>query len=927
MSETSLQTHHRICPLCEACCGLEVQTQGDQVIRVRGHASDIFSHGYLCPKGVALKDLHEDPDRLRAPLIKRNGVFHEAGWDEAFAEIERRLPPLIAQHGRNAVGVVAGNPTSHKLGLMLYYPRLLKALGTRNIFSAATLDQMPRHVVSGLLYGHWMSVPVPDIARTDWLLVLGANPVASNGSMWTVPDFRGKARAMQARGGRLIVIDPRRSETAALADEHHVIRPGSDAFLLAGMLHHLFAKNLVTAGAATSLVDGLALLKDAVQPFTPARTALRCGVPAETIQRLATELASTPRAALYGRIGTCTQRFGTLSTWLIDVLNILTGHLDQPGGTMFPKAAAFAANTQGKPGQGRGVVTGRFATRVSQAPEVMGEVPITCLAEEIETPGEGQVRALITLATNPVLSSPNGARLARALDGLDFMVSMDIYLNETTRHADVILPGPSPLEDLHYDVPYPQMSWMNHARFSAPVFARAPGQPAECVFLDLVEVHVLVDLAPSLLITPMSARYSATVGMRPSLEQWRPARPSPGTRWCSCPGGWGSCGCWWTSRWRLRAPGPGCPCTASSRAFRCGHRRRRRRRSGLPWSARSASILVGGATHSLTGMSRLPSSSLDAARKWPMLVMHEPMKASSILVPATSDSELGVVRVVGAADDGLLDVGQVDLDHGGVLGVLVGFQQLGLGQPGFHLLDAALQVRVGIAVGDHVLHQHDVAELRYSLIGSLLSLTVQPAAERSAEASDSSNACSTFRSGRPSISRMRPEKMFFLPLGHGQQARLDGVQRNGVHQVAQRDAGLHLALEAHQHRFGHVQRHHAGGGAEGHQARAGREADADGEAGVRVAAGAHGVGQQQAVEPAVDHAVARAQRDAAAVADEGGQLAVGLHVHRLGVGGGVAEGLHHQVGAEAQAGQVLQLVAGHRAGGVLEPTVVILASQ
>ncbi|MBK6926418.1 MAG: molybdopterin-dependent oxidoreductase [Comamonadaceae bacterium] len=479
MSETSLQTHHRICPLCEACCGLEVQTQGDQVIRVRGHASDIFSHGYLCPKGVALKDLHEDPDRLRAPLIKRNGVFHEASWDEAFAEIERRLPPLIAQHGRNAVGVVAGNPTSHKLGLMLYYPRLLKALGTRNIFSAATLDQMPRHVVSGLLYGHWMSVPVPDIARTDWLLVLGANPLASNGSMWTVPDFRGKARAMQARGGRLIVIDPRRSETAALADEHHFIRPGSDAFLLAGMLHHLFAKNLVTAGAATSLVDGLALLKDAVQPFTPARTALRCGVPAETIQRLATELASTPRAALYGRIGTCTQRFGTLSTWLIDVLNILTGHLDQPGGTMFPKAAAFAANTQGKPGSGRGVVTGRFATRVSQAPEVMGEVPITCLAEEIETPGEGQVRALITLATNPVLSSPNGARLARALDGLDFMVSMDIYLNETTRHADVILPGPSPLEDLHYDVPYPQMSWMNHARFSAPVFARAPGQPAE----------------------------------------------------------------------------------------------------------------------------------------------------------------------------------------------------------------------------------------------------------------------------------------------------------------------------------------------------------------------------------------------------------------------------------------------------------------
>ena len=479
MSETSLQTHHRICPLCEACCGLEIRTRGDQVIRVRGHADDVFSQGYLCPKGVALKDLHEDPDRLRAPLIKRDGVFHEASWEEAFAEIERRLPPLMALNGRNTVGVVAGNPTSHKLGLMLYYPRLLKALGTRNIFSAATLDQMPRHVVSGLLYGHWMSVPVPDIARTDWLLVLGANPVASNGSMWTVPDFRGKARAMQARGGRLIVIDPRRSETAELADEHHFIRPGADAFLLAGMLHHLFDEGLVTGGAASTLIDGLDRLRDAVAPFSPAHVSPRCGVPAETIKRLASELAKTPRAALYGRIGTCTQRFGTLSTWLIDLLNILTGHLDQPGGTMFAKAAAFAANTHGKPGQGRGVVTGRFASRVSQAPEVMGEVPITCLAEEIETPGEGQVRALITLATNPVLSSPNGARLARALDGLDFMVSMDIYLNETTRHADVILPGPSPLEDLHYDVPYPQMSWMNHARFSAPVFGRAAGQPAE----------------------------------------------------------------------------------------------------------------------------------------------------------------------------------------------------------------------------------------------------------------------------------------------------------------------------------------------------------------------------------------------------------------------------------------------------------------
>lgn len=481
MTETSpaTTTHHRICPLCEACCGLEIKVSEGRVTRISGHADDVFSQGYICPKGAALKDLHEDPDRLRQPLIKRNGQFEPASWEEAYAEIEQRLQATQARHGRHSVAAVAGNPSAHKIGLMLYYPRLLKALGTRNIFSAATLDQMPRHVVSGLMYGHWMSVPVPDIARTDWLLVLGANPVASNGSMWTVPDFRGKAKALQARGGKLIVIDPRRSETAALADEHHFIRPGADVFLLLGMLHTVFESGLVRAGAAEGLVGSLDGLRRAVAPFAPDVVAERCGLPAETIARLATELASTPRAVLYGRIGTCTQDFGSLSTWLIDLLNLLTGHLDQVGGSMFPKAAAFAANTAGPSGQGRGVKLGRFNSRVSSAPEVMGELPISCLAEEIDTPGESAVRALITIATNPVLSAPNGERLSKALGQLDFMVSLDIYLNETTRHADVILPAPSPLEDLHYDVPFPQLSWRNHARYSAPIFQRPAEQPAE----------------------------------------------------------------------------------------------------------------------------------------------------------------------------------------------------------------------------------------------------------------------------------------------------------------------------------------------------------------------------------------------------------------------------------------------------------------
>jgi len=471
-------THYRICPLCEACCGLEVKLQHGVVTSIKGDGRDVLSQGYICPKAVALKDLHDDPDRLRTPLIKRNGRHVAATWDEAFVEIARRLPPLQAQHGRQAVAVAVGNPTVHKYGLLTYFPKLARALGTRNVFSASSLDQVPKQLACGLMFGHWMTVPLPDITRTQLLLVIGANPLASNGSMWTVPDFRGKAKDLQARGGRLVVIDPRRTETAAVADAHHFIRPGADVFLLAAMVNTLFARQWVRLGAVADWVNGVDAVRQAVAAFTPEAVAARCGMAADTIVELTRELAHTDRAAVYGRIGTCTQTFGTLASWLVDVLNILTGHLDAPGGAMFTKAAAFASNTSGASGNGRGVATGRHRSRVSGAPEVMGELPMTCLAEEIETPGTDQVRALITVATNPVLSAPNGARLAKALEALDFMVSVDIYLNETTRHADVILPGLSPLQDEHFDVSFPQLSWRNHARYSPPVLP-AEDRPLE----------------------------------------------------------------------------------------------------------------------------------------------------------------------------------------------------------------------------------------------------------------------------------------------------------------------------------------------------------------------------------------------------------------------------------------------------------------
>jgi anaerobic selenocysteine-containing dehydrogenase len=480
MSATAEEkSHYRICPLCEACCGLEVRTRGAQVIGIRGAENDVFSRGYICPKGYALKDLHEDPDRLRQPLVRRDGVLQPATWDEAFAEVERRLVPIIAAHGRDAVGITVGNPSAHKMGLLLYVRHLAKALGTKNMFSASTLDQMPKQLSSGLMFGSWLSIAVPDIERTDWMLVIGANPMVSNGSLWTVPDFRGKAKALRARGGKLLVIDPRRTETAAVADEHHFIRPGSDVYLLAAMAHTLFDEGLVRLGRIEPLLDGVEALRAAMLPFAPERVAARTGIDAATIRRLARELAAAPRACVYGRLGTCTQRFGTLASWLVDVLNALTGHLDEPGSAMFSKAAAFADNAMGRPGRGRGIVHGRHRSRVSGAPEVWTELPITVLAEEIETPGAGQIRALFTIASNPVLSAPGGPRIAAALDRLDFMMSLDIYLNETTRHADVILPGMSPLEHSHYDIAFPQFSYRNHARYSPPVFEPAADHPPE----------------------------------------------------------------------------------------------------------------------------------------------------------------------------------------------------------------------------------------------------------------------------------------------------------------------------------------------------------------------------------------------------------------------------------------------------------------
>lgn len=469
---TTTYTHYRTCPLCEATCGLEIVTRDQEILSIKGDTQDVFSHGYICPKAYSLKALHEDPDRLHAPMIRRGENWHTVSWEEAFAEVERGLLPIIQRYGRNALAFYLGNPSVHNLSSQLYLPALLHAAATQNVYSASSVDQMPKQVSSGLMFGTGLTAAVPDVDHTDYMLILGANPLVSNGSLMTAPNIRGRLRALRERGGKIVVIDPYRTRTAQEASEHHFIRPGTDAHLLFALAHTLFAENLIAPAHLQEHLNGLEQVRMLAEPFTPEQVAPVCGIAAETIRTIAHELAQTPHAVVYGRIGTCTQAFGTLTSWLIDVVNILTGNLDRAGGSMFPKAAAGARNTGGTPGRGRGIRFGRWKSRVRGLPEFFGELPTLCLAEEIETPGEGQVRALLTVAGNPALSTPNSQRLQQALGQLDFMVSIDMYLNETTRYAHVILPPLSPLNRSHYDLAFYQLSVRNIAHYSPSVIER-----------------------------------------------------------------------------------------------------------------------------------------------------------------------------------------------------------------------------------------------------------------------------------------------------------------------------------------------------------------------------------------------------------------------------------------------------------------------
>ncbi|MDZ7890117.1 MAG: molybdopterin oxidoreductase family protein [Pseudomonas sp.] len=495
----STTLHHRACHLCEAICGLTIQTEADaagqvQIVSIKGDAEDSFSRGHICPKAVALQDIQSDPDRLRQPMRRIGSEWQAIGWDEAFNLVAERLADIQARHGQNAVAVYQGNPSVHNYGLMTHSNYFLGLLKTRNRFSATSVDQLPHHLTSHLMYGHGLLIPIPDIDHTDFMLILGGNPLASNGSIMTVPDVEKRLKAIQKRGGKLVVVDPRRSETAAIADQHVFVRPGEDAALLCGLLNTLFDEDLTRASHLP--ISDLDAVRSAIAGFTAEAMSTRCGVPAATIRQLARDFASADKAVCYGRMGVSTQAFGTLCQWLVQLINLVSGNLDRVGGVLCTEPAVdiVAATSGGH--------FNRWQSRVSGLPEYSGELPVAALAEEMLTPGEGQIRALVTVAGNPVLSTPNGRQLEQGLGGLEFMLSLDFYINETSRFADLILPPTGPLEHDHYDTTFNAFAVRNVTRFNEAVLAKPEGTLHDWeIFVGLAKAfaaHTGAELKPTM---------------------------------------------------------------------------------------------------------------------------------------------------------------------------------------------------------------------------------------------------------------------------------------------------------------------------------------------------------------------------------------------------------------------------------------------
>ncbi|WP_353331392.1 molybdopterin oxidoreductase family protein [Phaeobacter sp. NW0010-22] len=502
------QTQHRTCNICEAMCGLIITHDGDQVLSIKADPDDPLSRGHICPKAVALQDFRTDPDRITKPLQKIDGAFVEVEWEDALDFAAEQIRAVQDAHGRDAVGVYLGNPNAHKFGNLMNLPGLVKAIGTSNRYSSATADQIPHHVASIHMLGHPMLIPIPDIDRTDFMVIIGGNPLISNGSMMTAPGFGRRIEELQARGGRVVVIDPRRTETAEKADDHHFIRPETDANLLLAMIHVILAEGLEHTDHLAPLIDGIDVLRTEVAPFTPDHAAKSTGIDADTIRNLARAFAQAESAVCYSRMGASTQSFGSLCQWATNVLNIITGNFDSQGGAMFTTPALDYVGMTSRKGKARSYPERR--SRVSGLPLYNGEFPVSVMAEEMETSGEGQIKALVTVAGNPVLTAPNGRRIDRAMETLDFVMSIDIHLNDTTRHADLILPGTVALEEMNYDIVFHSFAVRNTAAYAPAVFAPPNNNPQEWEIIARLQAKLMgantIGPAPEQVLTALLAR-------------------------------------------------------------------------------------------------------------------------------------------------------------------------------------------------------------------------------------------------------------------------------------------------------------------------------------------------------------------------------------------------------------------------------------
>lgn len=475
------EKHYRNCNLCEAICGIEITHENGKILKIEGDKLDPFSHGHICPKAVALQDIYEDKNRLRKPVKRTSNGWQEISWEEAFDEVARKISEIQTRFGRDSVAVYQGNPSVHNLGTMLNSRELLKSLKTKNNYSATSVDQLPHHFASWAMFGHQFLIPIPDIDHTDFFLILGGNPLASNGSLMTAPDIKNRLEAIKKRG-KVIVIDPRKTETARTATEHFFIKPATDAFLLLAIINTLFAESLVNLGKLAEWTDGVEVLREISSEWTPAKAEEKTLISADEIKRITREFANAKSAVCYGRMGVSVQKFGGLCQSLINAINILTGNFDRQGGAMFP-APAFDLLQASKGGE----IFNRWQSRVRKLPEFMSELPVAALAEEILTEGDGQIKALVTSCGNPVLSTPNGSQLDKALQNLEFMVSIDFYINETTRHANIILPPVCNLESSHFDIIFNTFAVRNTAKYSEALFKNPEGTKHDWeIFQELV---------------------------------------------------------------------------------------------------------------------------------------------------------------------------------------------------------------------------------------------------------------------------------------------------------------------------------------------------------------------------------------------------------------------------------------------------------